>query len=783
VSPAKKTPAKSSAAAGFDLGNAHVFLTGATGFVGQAVLERLLADHPGTTISILLRTKAGAGADDRLRTLLRKPAFKAWRASVGDEADAIAAKRIRVVEGGLDDVPALPGDIDIAIHSAASVSFDPPIDQAFSTNVGGAVNLYTALLESGSTPNVVHVSTCYVGGLRKGVAPEASLTHNVDWRAEYAAALAARERVELESRQPDTLRGYMEGARAEHGKEGPQAVAKASEEARIAAVTAELVDAGRTRAQSLGWTDVYTLTKAFAERAAEELWAGNGHQLSVVRPAIIESALQHPFPGWIDGFKVADPLIVAYGRGQLPEFPGLPDSVLDLIPVDYVVNAILAAAANPPAAEPEYFHVASGASNPLPFHQMFEYVNRFFLENPMPTKGDGHVIVPTWNFPAGRAVEKAIERKSRAANSAERWLGRLPRTERTRRWSADMQRNVADLQTLRNFTALYQVYVRTEIIFDDTKLRELNERIPAELRADRGFDIAAIDWEKYLIDVHFPAITTLTRMFSRGRAAAAAASAPAAAPKALPERTDVIAVFDLEGTVVDSNIVQQYLWVRSAGIRKAAWPGLVLNVLPQLPEYLRAEKRDRGEFIRDFLRRYAGMPVARLEKVVAGGYSDTLYRHTSPEAVERIREHRAAGHRTVLVTGSIGTLVTPLAGLFDEVVAGTMHERDGVLTGYLAKPPLVDEARAAWLRQYAERNGIDLAASYGYGDSHADLVWLELLGHPHAVNPDATLSREAQRRRWSIDTWKRGNRSPKRAVMESSAAPRSASGSEHLSED
>jgi alcohol-forming fatty acyl-CoA reductase len=209
--------------------------------------------------------------------------------------------------------------------------------------------------------------------------------------------------------------------------------------------------------------------------------------------------------------------------------------------------------------------------------------------------------------------------------------------------------------------------------------------------------------------------------------------------------------------VVDSNIVEQYLWVRSAGYRKAAWPGEMASLTAALPGYLRAERRDRGEFIRLFLRRYGGMPVSRLEKIVSRGYSDTLLRHTMPAAIDRIREHRAAGHRTVLVTGSIGTLVAPIAGLFDEVIAGTMDERDGVLTGYLAKPPLVDEARAAWLRKYAEEHGLDLSQSYGYGDSHSDLVWLELLGNPNAVNPDTNLSREAQRRRWRIHNWKRGS--------------------------
>ena len=218
----------------------------------------------------------------------------------------------------------------------------------------------------------MHVSTCYVGGLRKGVAPEAQLTHEVDWRAEYAAAQdrARPGRAAVARIRPAA---GVHGCRAGQARERGPAGGRQGEPRRRGSrgSRAELVDVGRTRAQSLGWTDVYTLTKAFAERAAEELWGENGHRLSIVRPAIIESALQHPFPGWIDGFKVADPLIMAYGRGLLPEFPGLPDSILDVIPVDYVVNAIIAAAANPAEKNaPEYYHVASGASNPLPFHEI-----------------------------------------------------------------------------------------------------------------------------------------------------------------------------------------------------------------------------------------------------------------------------------------------------------------------------------------------------------------------------------------------------------------------------
>ncbi|ROS61514.1 phosphoserine phosphatase [Frigoribacterium sp. PhB160] len=766
-------PAPTPGSTATGLGSSHVLLTGGTGFVGQAILERLLSTHPDTTVTLLIRPKAGTPALGRLRHLLKKPVFATWRDRVGPaEVERALTERLRVVESSLGSLPALPADLDVVIHSASTVSFDPPIDQAFDTNVGGAVGLYEALRAAGGDPHVVHVSTAYVGGIRKGVFPEAALTHDVDWRAEHAAARDARARVEAASRQPETLRKFLAEGRAGHGKTGPQAVAAAAEEARVAWVKDRLVDYGRTRAETLGWTDVYTLTKAFAERAAEELWAADGHRLSVVRPAIVESALRHPFPGWIDGFKVADPLIMSYARGLLPEFPGVPDSVLDVVPVDYVVNVILAVAANPPGGpaereglgeaggadavaappEPRYFHVASGNSNPFPILRMFDNLKTFFTANPLPRDEHTSIPVPTWKFPGVRKVEGAIRTAQRANDWREKVLTRLPSNARTRTALTDVQTRRGDLESLQSLTDLYRHYVQSEIIFDDRRTRALHDGLPGGSPADIGFDVTDIDWEDYFQTVHFPSITAMTRAFSVRPAAGAAV----VDDRPLPRRDDVVAVFDLEGTVVDSNIVEQYLWVRSNGFRKAAWPGEVASLLTGLPAYLRAEGRDRGEFIRAFLRRYSGMPVSRLAGVVrSGGYAETVRRHTLPQAVARIAEHRAAGHRTVLVTGSIGTLAAPIADLFDEVVASTMHERDGVLTGYLAQPPLVDEARAAWLRQYALERGIDLSASYGYGDSHADLAWLELVGNPSAVNPDANLAREALRRRWSIRDWAR----------------------------
>ena len=748
--PVQAGPARPHPSPADELAGAHVLLTGVTGFVGQAMLERLLSSYPGTRISVLIRPRGGRSAADRLTALLRKNVFRPLAERLGEaELTRMVHERVSVIEGDLGSI-VLPPDLDVVIHGASTVSFDPPVDEAFRTNVSGVQTLYEALAAGGGAPHVVHISTAYVAGTRKGVVAEAALDHEVDWRLEMEMALAARADVERDSRRPEVLRRALAEAGEEHAKAGPQSTAADAERLRTEWVTRRLVDYGRYRARSLGWPDVYTLTKALGERVAEELWAANGRPLSVVRPAIVESALRHPYPGWIDGFKMADPLIIAYGRGVLREFPGLPDSVLDVIPVDLVVNATLAAAARPPAAGSAYLHVSSGASNPLTFRNMYALCREYFTGNPMPDGDRGHIEPPTWRFPGSQQVELMLRAGERAAELAEKVLMGLPPSKRTQDWLARLGREQQDLGQLREYADLYGVYTRAEVIYDDRRLRALHAALPPERRAEHGCDPTVIDWTTYLMDVHCPAITATVRRAGERRGRPAATRRASAS---LPERTDVTAVFDLEGTIVASNVVESYLWARLATLPRTSWLGELADLARSAPRYLYAERRDRGELLRAFLRRYAGVRAEELRALITEVLGDALLHRVMPEATRQIRRHRAAGHRTVLITGAVDLHVEPLSVLFDEVVASRMHAQDGVLTGFLETPPLVDEARAAWLRQYAGRNGVALERSYAYADSYSDRPLLEAVGHPQVVNPDAPLFRHARRHRWPVHRW------------------------------
>ncbi len=331
----------------------------------------------------------------------------------------------------------------------------------------------------------MHVSTAYVAGLRSGLVAEAAVPHSGDWKAEEAAALRVRQSAEDASRAPAALTEFNEKAAADVGRAGLPAVSVEAEHLRQKWVREQLVAAGRERARSLGWTDCYTMTKALGERYLEE--HSGALAVSVVRPSIIESALERPFPGWIEGFKMAEPIILAYGRGELPDFPAAPDGIIDIVPVDIVVNAIIAAVATPPApGEPAYYQVCSGTRNPLLFRDLYRHVRAYFADRPMEKRGRGGISTPVWSFAGSAAIEGRLSRGEKAVAAATKVLEALPTTGRVRRLASDVDQADAKLRFLRRYTDLYRPYTQAELVYDDTNTAALHSSLdPADQKRFR----------------------------------------------------------------------------------------------------------------------------------------------------------------------------------------------------------------------------------------------------------------------------------------------------------
>jgi alcohol-forming fatty acyl-CoA reductase len=743
------------------LAGKKIVMTGVTGFIGEQLLWKILTELPDTTPAVLVRRKGSASAHDRMIALVKKPIFTEVRDAAGGAAELLDS-RVEIIEGDLPNVPQLPADLDIVVHCAGDVSFDPPIDQAFATNVIGTKALMNRMLEAiadergawRKVPHYVHISTAYTAGRRRGAIPEAPHVHDIDYEAEAAAGIAMRDLIEAESRTSAQLARLRKEAEREHRQAGFLTTAADTERRRMAWVDAELVKAGTERARSLGWTDVYTFTKALGERVVTDV--GRDLQVSIVRPAIVESSWLHPYPGWIEGFKMAEPLILAYGRGELPEFPASPEAVVDIVPCDHVVNAILAVCATQPEiGTPEYYHINSGARNPLTFKDMYTYTRAYFVAHPFEGGPRGAARLPQWKFPGASSIERLLSTSERAHKMAERMLAQAPRSDRTRKIAKDLDRTGVRLDFLRRYHSLYKEYAQSELHFVDDNTLALTQSLHSEDHAAFAFDTSVYDWKTYIQEVHCPSITAPVRRMDAIRRKRG--NRPTTM-KDLDKDTagsDGLAIFDLDGTIMSTNVIEQYLWARLPELSRAQQLAEVGQVMRHLPSYLRAEQRDRGTFLRAVYRRYRGADLAALERFVDTSLAPHILSRLSPDAVRRIREHRAAGHTTILITGVVRPLTRPLQPLFDVIVAADLGvDEEGRCTGFLTGPPVVGESRAAWLKHYATQHGVALDRSFAYADSHSDLPMLETVGNAVAVSPDIALMRAATRNQWSVVEWK-----------------------------
>ena len=121
------------------------------------------------------------------------------------------------------------------------------------------------------------------------------------------------------------------------------------------------------------------------------------------------------------------------------------------------------------------------------------------------------------------------------------------------------------------------------------------------------------------------------------------------------------------------------------------------------------------------------------------------------EPLELVERHRERGEPVYIVSATLQEIVEELARElgFDGAIGSTCEIVDGVYTGRSLRGAH-GEGKAAAIRELAEEQGLDLAASTAYSDSHTDLPFLEAVGNPVVVNPDRELRRIAVERAWPM---------------------------------
>jgi HAD superfamily hydrolase (TIGR01490 family) len=170
----------------------------------------------------------------------------------------------------------------------------------------------------------------------------------------------------------------------------------------------------------------------------------------------------------------------------------------------------------------------------------------------------------------------------------------------------------------------------------------------------------------------------------------------------------------------------------------------------------------------DYLGGVRERDLRRLAPRVLAGVLPRLY----PQMLAVAYEHQDAGRPIYICTAASQELATLLSFVlsFDGGIGSRSEVRDGVYTGREGGLFTYREGKAQAIRELAEAEGYDLAQCYAYSDSESDLPMLRAVGHPVAVNPDATLARIAREQSWEVLRFDRLHRRLKIAAAALAAA-------------
>jgi long-chain acyl-CoA synthetase len=517
----------------------RLVLLGGTGFLGKIFTSMLLYRFPELgRVYLLVRKGKFASSSERFHAEIATcEPFRPIREKHGDAFDAFIREKVIPIDGdvgqplcGIDRalLDELRGTVSAVVNVAGVVDFNPPLDEALDANAFGAQNLIALAKELGDAP-LMHTSTCYTAGFRKGpILEEDPFVHPFPRSEELGKELWDPDRevadcldviAHVKHRCDDAFRQseFLEGAkknllsRGEPVGAGP-ALDQELAKVRRKWVADKLVEAGVERATHWGWPNTYTYTKSIGE----QLIARSGLRNTIVRPACCETTAEFPFRGWNEGISTSVPFMFLTMKGQM-HLPGGRDAILDFIPSDQVASGMIIALLELlDATQAPLYQLGCSDSNPCSSARFGElgglYKRKHWQKkggNPLVSFVQSHFEPAVWSMDQ---IEKfgapAFARAARTLSIALKQTNPVPGVGAFAKPAARALDDMAKGQDrIAELLRLFAPFSGNTLgPFSCENARRGFARLPAEYKDVVKWTPEAIDWADYYVNIHMPAI-------------------------------------------------------------------------------------------------------------------------------------------------------------------------------------------------------------------------------------------------------------------------------------
>ncbi|KZV34796.1 fatty acyl-CoA reductase 2-like [Dorcoceras hygrometricum] len=476
----------------------NIFITGATGLVGKVLVEKILRSTPVGKIYVLIKAKNIEAALDRLtKEIINSELFKRLQEQHGKSFASFVRDKLIPIVGDItepnlgmdnDSANAIMKDVDVIIQSAASTTLNDRYDMLIELNANAPQRLMRFAKSCKNLKLLAHISTAYVNGRREGMLLEKPLTMGENVRNN-------------ENDRHDN--GSCSFSRLDLGDESwlSRRSCMLFDQDQLMDATKYLKKLGQERAEFYGWYNAYHMTKAMGEMVIHE--TKGDVPVLIIRPSVIESCYQEPLPGWIQGNRMFDPVILSFGKGQLPAYLADPQVSMDIIPLDMVVNTTVAAIAKHGHMEKpglDVYHVASSARNPLRFCDFFDIIHEYFASTPLPnSKCESNMIKKMRCFDNfddfSDYTRREIWERYRSTNGA---VGSNEKSVQTQR--------KAKIAYAEQLCRMYEFVGFIKGRFHTGNTERLLQEMSEEEQLNFEIDVTKIDWRKYFQEIHIPGL-------------------------------------------------------------------------------------------------------------------------------------------------------------------------------------------------------------------------------------------------------------------------------------